>query len=93
MSENINIQIQPNNFEYDIFTLVKAFYPEGQVNVLKDAEASEAGTANLNIKNEESLADRCDELLQVSFSDSKLEVSFAGKNKAADIDYLSLIHI
>lgn len=87
MSENINIQIQPNNFEYDIFTLVKAFYPEGQVNVLKDAEASEAGTANLNIKNEESFADRCDELLQVSFSDSKLEVSFAGKNKAADIDY------
>lgn len=41
MSDRIRIKITPPDFEYDVYTLVKAFYPEGDVKLYKDGEEEE----------------------------------------------------
>ncbi|MBR5336387.1 MAG: coproporphyrinogen dehydrogenase HemZ [Lachnospiraceae bacterium] len=41
MSDKINIRISPKDFEYDAYTLVKAFYPESEIETNDDLYGNE----------------------------------------------------
>ena len=60
MSDRIRIKITPRDFEYDVYTLVKAFYPEEDVAVYKDEEEE----------------DRSDDILRVEINESSLRVEY-----------------
>lgn len=82
MSDRIQIQIIPNNFEYDIYTLVKAFYPSADIEVLnEDNSGEELITTSENIENE------CKSLITVKFFDNELIVEYKGESRTAVIDY------
>ena len=60
MSDRIRIKITPRDFEYDVYTLVKAFFPEGDVAVYKDEETE----------------DPEDDIIRVELGDSSLRVEY-----------------
>lgn len=72
MSDKIYIQITPHNFEYDIYTLVKAFYPSSEIEVIQENCSDEINEVNL---------------IEIKFLPDNLSVSFEGKTKTASIDY------